>query len=82
MFIKINNMLGKKGQGMTEYIIIVALIAIAAVFIITMFGDTIRNLFQRSTEVLRTGKKAKEKKLSTGELKKAGDKRVLGDFSK
>ncbi|MDY6862162.1 MAG: hypothetical protein SV062_04145 [Thermodesulfobacteriota bacterium] len=72
----------KKGQGMTEYIIIVALIAIAAVFIITMFGDTIRNLFQRSTEVLRTGEQAKEKALKTGELKKGGAQRTLGDFSK
>ncbi len=34
----------KKGQGMTEYIIIVALIAIAAIMIFTLFGDQIRNV--------------------------------------
>lgn len=31
------------GQGMTEYIIIVALIAIAAIGIYTLFGQTLRN---------------------------------------
>lgn len=39
------NRLGKsrqRGQGMTEYIIIVALIAIAAIGVFTFFGGTIR----------------------------------------
>jgi len=31
------------GQGMTEYIIIVALIAIAAIAAYGFFGDTVRN---------------------------------------
>lgn len=31
------------GQGMTEYIIIVALIAIAAIAAYSFFGDTLRN---------------------------------------
>lgn len=31
------------GQGMTEYIIIVALIAIAAIGVYTIFGDVVRN---------------------------------------
>ncbi|WP_102791068.1 hypothetical protein [Alcanivorax sp. MD8A] len=31
------------GQGMTEYIIIVALIAIAAIGVYRLFGDTVRN---------------------------------------
>jgi Flp pilus assembly pilin Flp len=30
------------GQGMTEYIIIVALIAIAAITVYNIFGDTVR----------------------------------------
>lgn len=42
----------RKGQGMTEYIIIVALIAIAAIGIITLFGDNIRLLFGSSAEAL------------------------------
>ncbi len=31
------------GQGMTEYIIIVALIAIAAIGVYSMFGETVRD---------------------------------------
>src|SRR5690606_20820278 len=34
---------GQRGQGMTEYIIIVALIAIAAITVVAFFGDTVRN---------------------------------------
>jgi len=30
------------GQGMTEYIIIVALVAVAAIAVYNMFGDTVR----------------------------------------
>ena len=35
-------MKGRRGQGMTEYIIMVALIAIAAIGIYTIFGQQIR----------------------------------------
>lgn len=42
----------RRGQGMTEYIIIVALIAIAAVGVITLFGNNIRKLFGGSANVL------------------------------
>jgi len=41
-----------RGQGMTEYIIIVALIAIAAIGVITLFGDNIRKLFGMSADSL------------------------------
>ena len=33
---------GSRGQGMTEYIIIVALIAVAAIGVYTAFGDIVR----------------------------------------
>jgi pilus assembly protein Flp/PilA len=42
----------KRGQGMTEYIIIVALIAIAAIGVITLFGDNIRALFGGAADAL------------------------------
>ena len=35
--------LKQRGQGMMEYIIIVALIAVAAIGVYSMFGKTIRN---------------------------------------
>ncbi len=43
---------GQSGQGMTEYLIIVALIAIAAIGVVTVFGQDIRSLFQASTTSL------------------------------
>ncbi len=42
----------RRGQGMTEYIIIVALIAIAAIGVITLFGDNIRKIFGMSADAL------------------------------
>ncbi len=36
---------GKKGQGLTEYIIILALVAIAAIGIVNIFGNQLRNQF-------------------------------------
>ena len=42
----------RRGQGMTEYIIIVALIAIAAIGVVTIFGDNIRDLFAGATNAL------------------------------
>ena len=46
------NLRRNRGQGMTEYIIIVALIAIAAIGVITLFGDNIRKLFGTSANAL------------------------------
>jgi pilus assembly protein Flp/PilA len=47
------------GQGMTEYIIIVALIAIAAIGVVTIFGDNIRDLFAGATNALAGDTKVK-----------------------
>ncbi len=43
----------RAGQGMTEYIIIVALVAIASIAVVTIFGNQIRELFSTSTENLQ-----------------------------
>ncbi len=67
-----------RGQGMTEYIIIVALIAIAAIGVVTIFGDNIRQLFAGSTDALA----GKESKVQTREAGQAGGKRGLKDFTK
>ena len=54
------------GQGMTEYIIIVALIAIAAIAVYGFFGDTIRGQMGAMTTELSGGD-------GTTTLKKATD---------
>jgi Flp pilus assembly pilin Flp len=40
---RITQKLRQRGQGMTEYIIIVALIAVAAIAVYQLFGATVRN---------------------------------------
>ena len=45
--------MARKGQGMTEYIIIVALVAIASIGVVTIFGNQIRALFSASTRQLQ-----------------------------
>ena len=47
-----SNRLHQLGQGMTEYIIIVALIAIAAIAVYGFFGDTIRAQMGAMTQEL------------------------------
>jgi Flp pilus assembly pilin Flp len=42
----------QRGQGMTEYIIIIALIAIATIAVVTAFGDNIRALFGASANAM------------------------------
>jgi len=49
---RIRSKVRRRGQGMTEYIIIVALIAIAAIGVVTIFGDNIRDLFAGATNAL------------------------------
>ena len=43
----------QSGQGMSEYLIIVALIAIAAIGVVTVFGRDIRELFSGTTSSLK-----------------------------
>lgn len=68
------------GQGMTEYIIIVALIAIAAIGVVTVFGQDIRHLFGASTAAL-SGDTNVQSRAKTGQ-KKADTKKTLKDFGK
>lgn len=68
-----------KGQGMTEYIIIVALIAIAAIGVVTLFGDNIRKLFGSSANAL-----AGETDVETEALEAKGkhtDTKTLDNFA-
>ena len=42
----------ERGQGLSEYLIIVALIAIAAIGVVTVFGRDVRELFSGTTDSL------------------------------
>lgn len=60
------------GQGMTEYIIIVALIAVAAIGVYSLFGQTIRSQVSGlANEVAGTGKSADDIKAAKDAASKA-----------
>ena len=69
------------GQGMTEYIIIVALIAIAGIAIFTLFGDVIREQMGIMTEEL-AGDTDQTRTLTTGTLTTTDEagRKALKDF--
>ncbi|MFT7491747.1 MAG: Flp pilus assembly pilin Flp [Pseudohongiellaceae bacterium] len=74
------------GQGMTEYIIIVALIAVAAITVYGFFGDTVRGQVGAMTASLGgTDSSASEKAAATasGNAGKEGgaEAKNLGTFS-
>ena len=70
------------GQGMTEYIIIVALIAIAAIAVYGFFGDTIRaQMGSMSMELSgQTGSKSKVQAAGKAAEEKGTKKGTLGDY--
>ncbi len=78
MMNKMNSLIrSEEGQGMTEYIIIVALIAIAAIGVVTIFGNNLRVLFTNSANALGGAQDKSQKGVSTG----AAKRRQLNDFS-
>ena len=67
----------QKGQGMTEYLIIVALIAIAAIGVVTVFGRDIRSLFSDTTNALAGNQAA-----NTANKANVNKSKSLKDFGK
>lgn len=68
----------RKGQGLTEYIIIVALVAVAGIGIVNVFGNQLRNQFNTIVRAMagsttatvesladKAGTEANQKNLST-----------------
>ena len=68
------------GQGMTEYIIIVALIAVAAIGVVTLFGDNIRDMFGASASAL-SGNESATRKMADDQENQAKHK-DLNSFAK
>jgi len=72
------------GQGMTEYIIIVALIAIAAIAVYTLFGDIVREQVGGMAAELAGGDGsgiASDAGTREGEAAAAGDAATLDSFA-
>jgi len=74
----------QRGQGMTEYIIIVAMIAIAAIAVYQYFGQTVRNQTAAVAQELagNTGTAANANaKTSAGQAETVGNTRnTLDDY--
>lgn len=45
----------KDGQGMTEYVIIICIVAIAVLLVVGVFGTNVRNLFSSANKSLVSG---------------------------
>ncbi len=71
----------RKGQGLTEYIIIVALVAIAAIGVVNIFGNQLRNQFAAIVGAMSGHTTAKVTDLSS---RADGEKNLkdLGDYAK
>ena len=75
----------QRGQGMTEYIIIVALIAIAAIAVYQYFGNTVRNQTAAVAKELAgsdgTAQKTAAQTAATAAATEANTKRNLDTFT-
>lgn len=72
-----------RGQGMTEYIIIVALIAVAAIAVYRAFGDVVRGQTSIAAVALSGGESFDGRGLVGESRERASDaaeSRTLGDF--
>ncbi len=70
----------RKGQGLTEYIIIVALVAIAAIGVVNIFGQQVREQF-RAIVAAMAGSNTQVTSYADKAEKEAGTK-SLADYAK
>jgi len=74
-----------RGQGMTEYIIVVALIAVAAIGVYTAFGDVLRGQTSVAAVALSGEQNASGRSLVTSGRSKANEQassKSLKDYEK
>ena len=67
---------GQKGQGMAEYIVVVALIAIAAIGVVTIFSQNLRALFATSANELAGNEASDARSAGATRQTLAGKKRM------
>ncbi len=70
----------RKGQGLTEYIIITALVAIAAIGIVNIFGNQLRNQFHAIVAAMSGSTTAKVESLA-GKAEKEANQKNLSDYA-
>lgn len=70
----------RKGQGLTEYIIVVALVAIAAIGIVNIFGNQLRNQFSTIITAMSGSSKKKVESLAD-QARQESNKKNLSDYA-
>lgn len=70
----------RRGQGLTEYIIIVALVAIAAIGVVNIFGNQLRNQFSTIIQAM-AGQSRTVDTSATGKLSSQTNQRTLADYA-
>jgi Flp pilus assembly pilin Flp len=70
----------RKGQGLTEYIIIVALVAIAAIGIVNIFGNQLRNQFSTIITAM-SGSSQKKVESLADQARQETNKKYLSDYA-
>ena len=82
---KFYNLARQAGQGISEYLIIVALIAVASIGVVGLMGDTVNNqMASMAMEISgQSGATAasKAKAQATASQNKAGKSKTLANFS-
>lgn len=71
----------QSGQGMTEYIVIVALIAVAAIAVVGVFGDVVRTQFYNMTAALAGSSSRSDAGKFVKRAEKEKNQRGMDDFS-
>ena len=71
----------QSGQGMTEYIVIVALIAVAAIAVVGFFGDVVRNQFYNMTAALAGSSSNSDVSKFVKKAEREKNQRGMDDFS-
>ena len=70
-----------RGQGMTEYILVVGLIAIATIGIVTLFGDNVRRLFAMSADALAGNGSVTQASTANAVANLSLNRKTLRDFA-
>ena len=70
----------RRGQGLTEYIIVVALVAIAAIGIVNIFGNQLRNQFSTIITAMSGSSKSKVESLAD-DAQKETNKKTLSNYA-
>lgn len=70
----------RKGQGLTEYIIVVALVAIAAIGIVNIFGNQLRNQFSTIITAM-SGSSQKKVESLADQARQETNKKYLSDYA-